>query len=413
LSRAELAPRRPWKGRRVLLGVTGGIAAYKSIQLARDLTRLGATVDVALTPGAQQFVAPLSFEGVTGRPALTELFSADGAALHVRLGRDADVVCVAPATADFLARAAHGRADDLLSTTLLATRAPVIVCPSMNDRMFSHPQVQENLAHLRDELDYQIAGPALGALAAGEEAGPGRMIEPREIVEHVGRALGRHEIFAGRRLLVTAGPTREALDPVRYIGNRSSGRMGFAVAQAGWRRGAEVTVVSGPSTLDPPVGADVVSVESAAEMYEAVRERIGEADVCVFAAAVADYRPAAAETGKIKRQKAGSELTVKLAATPDIAREAGSARKPGSVVVGFALETHDLLANAKKKLDEKGFDLVVANDATLEGSGFDVDTNRVTILGHDRDPEELPLLAKDEVAEVLLDRVALLLEKSR
>jgi phosphopantothenoylcysteine decarboxylase / phosphopantothenate---cysteine ligase len=409
LGRAGLAPRRPWRGRRILLGVTGGIAAYKAIQLARDLTRLGAVVDVVLTRGAQQFVAPLSFEGVTGRPALTDLFSAEGAALHLRLGREVDVACIAPATADFLARAAQGRADDLLCTTLLATRAPVVVCPAMNDKMFAHPQVQENLAHLRDKLGYAIAGPAEGALAAGEGEGPGRMLEPLQIVEHVGRALGADEAFVGRRVLVTAGPTREALDPVRYLGNRSSGRMGFALAQAAWRRGAGVTLVSGPSSLEPPVGVELISVETAAEMHAAVAARIGAADVSLFAAAVADYRPAASEAGKIKREKAGEELTIALAANPDIARETGSARKRGSVTVGFALETDDLLANARKKLEEKGFDLVVANDATEEGAGFEVDTNRVTLLRRGVPPEELPLMSKDDVAEEILDRVGPLL----
>ena len=409
MARAELAPRRPWRGRRILLGVTGGIAAYKSIQLARDLTRLGAVVDVVLTSGAQRFVAPLSFEGVTGRRALMDLFSAEGAALHLRLGREVDVVCVAPAAADFLARAAQGRADDLLCTTLLATRAPVIVCPAMNDRMFAHPQVQENLAHLRDRLGYSIAGPAEGALAAGEGEGPGRMLEPHQIVEHVGRALGVDEAFSGRSVLVTAGPTREALDPVRYIGNRSSGRMGYALAQAAWRRGAGVTLVSGPSSLEPPVGVELVEVETAAEMHEAVWGRIGGADVSVFAAAVADYRPAGSEAGKIKRGKAGKELTIALAANPDIARETGSARKTGSVTVGFALETGDLLENANKKLEEKGFDLVVANDATEEGAGFEVDTNRVTVVARGARPEALPLMSKDEVAEEILDRVGRLL----
>ena len=411
--RAELAPRRPWKGRRILLGVTGGIAAYKSIQLARDLTRLGAVVDVVLTSGGQQFVAPLSFEGVTGRPALTHLFSAEGAALHVRLGREVDVVCVAPATADFLARAAQGRADDLLDTTLLATRAPVLVCPAMNDRMFAHPQVRENLAHLRDALGYRVAGPAEGALAVAEGEGPGRMLEPYQIVEHVGRVLGADEAFAGCNVLVTAGPTREALDPVRYIGNRSSGRMGYALAQAAWRRGAEVTLVSGPSALEPPVGIELVRVESAEDMYEAVAARIGSADVSIFAAAVADYRPAATDAAKIKREKAGSALSVALTANPDIALETGGARKPGSVTVGFALETADLIANAKKKLEQKGFDMVVANDATEEGAGFEVSTNRVTLLTHGRDPEELERMSKDEVAEVILDRVALLPRRAR
>lgn len=404
-----LVPRAPWNGRRVVLGVTGGIAAYKSIQLARDLTRLGATVDVVLTEAATRFVTPLSFEGVTGRPALTDLFSAEGAALHIRLGRDADAVCVAPATADFLARAAHGRADDLLTTTLLATRAPVVLCPAMNDRMYAHPQVQANVAHLRARPGYALAGPAEGPLAVGEEAGPGRMLEPAEIVEHVGRALGRDPALDGCRVLVTAGPTREAIDPVRYVGNRSSGRMGYALARAAWRRGAEVTLVTGPTPLDPPVGVEVVQVESACAMRDAVLERVGEADLSVFAAAVADYRPAEPEGGKIKRDRAGAELVVRLTANPDVAMESRSRRREGSVAVGFALETSDLLDNARRKLDAKGFDLLVANDATEEGAGFEVETNRVTILARDAEPEPLPLLAKDEVAERILDRAGVLL----
>jgi phosphopantothenoylcysteine decarboxylase/phosphopantothenate--cysteine ligase len=414
----ELVPRRPWHGRRVLLGVTGSIAAYKAVQLARDLSRLGAQVDVILTDAAQRFVAPLSFEGVTGRRALTNLFSAEGAALHITLGREADVVCVAPATADFIARAAQGRADDLLCTTLLATRAPVVVCPAMNDGMFAHPQVQQNVAHLRDELGYVIAGPAEGALAVGEgrgegdgteEQGPGRMLEPSEIEEHVGRALGTEPRWAGRSVLVTAGPTREALDPVRYLGNRSSGRMGYALAQAAWRRGASVTLVSGPSSLPSPVGAEVVRVETAAEMHDAVAERIGAAEVSIFAAAVADYRPADARPQKVKREAAGESLAVALAANPDIAQATKGSRRPGSVSVGFALETSDLVANASRKLESKEFDLVVANDATEEGAGFDVPTNRVTILARGRPPEALPLLSKDDVAEEILDRVTPLL----
>ncbi|MGE0159178.1 MAG: bifunctional phosphopantothenoylcysteine decarboxylase/phosphopantothenate--cysteine ligase CoaBC [Gemmatimonadales bacterium] len=412
MSHTELVPRRPWHGRRILLGVTGSIAAYKSVQLARDLTKLGAEVDVVLTDAAQRFVAPLSFEGVTGRRALTDLFSAEGAALHVRLGRDADVVCVAPATADFIARAAQGRADDLLCTTLLATRAPVVVCPAMNDGMFAHPQVQENLEHLREKLGYAIAGPAEGPLAVGEDEGgqgPGRMLEPAEIEEHLGRALGSDPAWKGRRVLVTAGPTREALDPVRYLGNRSSGRMGYALAQAAWRRGADVTLVSGPSALPAPIGVELVRVETAAEMHAAVADRIARADVSVFAAAVADYRPAEARPQKVKREAAGESLAVALAANPDIARATRDARRPGSVSVGFALETTDLVANASRKLDAKGFDLVVANDATEEGAGFEVATNRVTILSRGRDPEALPLLSKDEVAEEVLDRVGALL----
>jgi phosphopantothenoylcysteine decarboxylase/phosphopantothenate--cysteine ligase len=400
-----LAPRPPWKGKRVVLGVTGGIAAYKSIQLARDLTRLGAAVDTVLTASAQKFVAPLSFEGVTGRRALTDLFSAEGAALHVRLGREADVVCVAPATADFIARASQGRADDLLCTTLLATRAPVVVCPAMNDRMFAHPQVQQNLAHLQAELGYQVSGPAEGALAVGEGEGPGRMLEPWQIREAIGRALGTSEVLAGRQVLVTAGPTQEPIDPVRYIGNRSSGRMGYAIAQAAWRRGADVTLVSGPSALEPPHGVAMVAVSTASEMSEAVDARIASADVSVFAAAVADFRPSEPRARKVKRHETGDELTVSLEANPDIALRTRSDRRPDGVAVGFALETDDLVENARAKLEKKGFGFLVANDATEEGAGFGVPTNRVTLLGADGSVDALPLMSKDEVAERILDRV--------
>lgn len=401
---AELIPRRPWKGRRVVLGVTGGIAAYKSVQVARDLTKLGCEVDVVMTAAAQRFVAPLSFEGVTGRPVLTDLFSAEGAALHIRLGREADVVCVAPAGADFLARAAHGRSDDLICTTLLATRAPVVVCPAMNDRMFSHTQVQRNLAHLREVLGYRVAGPAEGALAVGEGGGPGRMIEPWQIEEAIGRALTPDGPLAGRRVVVTAGPTREPIDPVRYVGNRSSGRMGYALAQAAWRRGAEVTLVSGPSSLPDPFGVELVRVETAVEMNEAVAEMVGRADLTVFAAAVSDYRPSHPGASKLKKEATGAETTLSLARNPDVALESREARRPGSVAVGFALETDDVLAHARGKLEKKGFDLIVANDATAEGAGFAVETNRVTILDGDGGAEELPLLSKDEVAEEILDR---------
>ena len=405
-----LSPRRPWEGRRVVLGVTGGIAAYKAVQLARDLTRLGATVDAVLTRGAQRFIQPLSFEGVTGRPALTELFSAQGAALHIRLGLEADVVCVAPATADFLARAAQGRADDLLTTTLLATRAPVVLCPAMNDRMFAHPQTQANLAHLRDSLSYRVAGPAVGPLAFGEGEGPGRMLEPAGIVEEVGRALAGPSPLEGKSVLVTAGPTREAIDPVRFVGNRSSGRMGFALAAAAWRRGADVRVVSGPVALDDPHGVEVVRVETAREMFDDVATGLPEADVSIFASAVADFRPADAAPSKLKRADVGSELALTLTENPDVAGGTRERRKAGSIAVGFALETRSLLENGRKKLETKDFDLLVANDATEEGAGFDVETNRVTLLAPGKADEELPLLSKDEVAEIILDRVASLLE---
>lgn len=406
----SLEPRRPWVGRRVVLGVTGGIAAYKSVQVARDLTLLGAEVDVVMTASAQRFVAPLSFQGVTGRPARWDLFDSEGAALHIRLGRDADAVCVAPATADFIARAAQGRADDLLCTTLLATAAPVVVCPAMNDQMFAHPQVQANLEHLREAIGYRVAGPADGRLAVGEGGGPGRMLEPWQIEEHIGRALGGDAAFEGRTVLVTAGPTREPIDPVRYVGNRSSGRMGFALAQAAWRRGARVLLVSGPSALPDPEGVEVVRVETAVEMKEAVAARLPDADASIFAAAVADFRPEEARAGKVKRSEEGKELGLTLVANPDVAGDTRDLRKPGSVVVGFALETDDLIAHAERKLQAKAFDLIVANDALGAGAGFEVETNRVTLLSAEGEPEGLPLQSKDAVAEAVLDRIGARME---
>ena len=405
-----LHPRRPWEGRRIVLGVTGGIAAYKAVQLARDLTRLGAVVDTVVTAGAQRFVQPLSFEGVTGRSSATDLFSTEGAALHIKLGSEADVVCVAPATAELIAQAAQGRADDLLTTTLLATRAPVLICPAMNDRMYSHPQTQANLSHLRDALSYRVAGPGTGPLAAGEGDGPGRMLEPHEIVEEIGRVLSEASPLRGKKVLITAGPTREALDPVRFIGNRSSGRMGFALAAAAWRRGAHVTVVAGSVSLPVPYGVEVINVETALEMLDCVSEHLPGADVSVFAAAVTDYRPADPSEQKLKRADAGSDMALTFTENPDVALETRALRKTGSISVGFALETQSLMENAQAKLESKGFDVIVANEAEAEGAGFEVETNRVLLLGADVKAEELPLLPKDEVAEVILDRVSGIME---
>ena len=368
-----------------------------------------------MTDGARRFVAPLSFEGVTGHPVHHELFAtgsegSGGAALHIHLGRDADLVCVAPATADFIARAAAGRSDDLLCVTLLATRAPVLVCPAMNDAMYGHAQVQANLERLRG-LGYRLAGPGVGPLAAGEGDGPGRMLEPWEIVEHAGRALGEQDVFVGRTVLVTSGPTQEPLDAVRYVGNRSSGRMGHAVAAAAWRRGSHVVLVSGPTTLPDPVGVDVRRVETARQMLDAVALALPSADVVVFAAAVADYRARDIVADKLKRSTLGDGWTLDLVANPDVARDTRSARGVGAIVVGFALETSDLVANARRKLESKGFDIVVANDATADDSGFGVDTNRATLLTRDGNPEALPLISKDALAEEILDRVAALLHE--
>lgn len=397
-------PRRPWRDRKVVLGVTGGIAAYKTVQLARDLTRLGAIVDVVLSSGAQHFVKPLSFEALTGRTVLSDLFSTDGAAQHIRLGQDADVVCVAPATADFMARAAHGRADDLLTTTLLAATAPVLVCPAMNDVMFRHPQTMANLAHLRDVLGYAIAGPGTGPLAHGEGEGAGRMLEPSEIIEHIGRALAAGSRLEGRNVVITAGPTREAVDPVRYVGNRSSGRMGFALAEAAWRRGAIVTLVTGPTNLGVHAGVRRIDVESATEMRDAVLDRAADADVLAFAAAVSDYRPSRPAGQKLKRAQAGAPV-IETVENPDVALESMPRRRENAVVVGFALETEELEGNARAKMTRKGFDLVVANPASEEAAGFESDTNRAIMLGADGTRTELPLMSKNDMAEEILDAV--------
>jgi phosphopantothenoylcysteine decarboxylase/phosphopantothenate--cysteine ligase len=408
---APLSPRRPWRGRRVVLGVTGGIAAYKSVQLARDLTRLGAVVDVVLTRAAADFVGPLSFEAVTGRPVVSELLAPGHALEHIRLAREAEVVCVAPATADLLARAATGRSDDLLTALLLATRAPVILCPAMNDRMYAHPQVQANLRHVAKVLGYGIVGPAVGPLAYGEGEGPGRMEEPAVIIEHVGRALEGETPLRGRRVVVTAGPTREPVDPVRFLSNRSSGRMGFALAQAAWRRGADVLLIQGPTLLEPPPGPRVRRIETAEEMEAAVRESLADADVLIMAAAVADFRPARVVAEKIK--KAAAPRAIELEPTPDVLEATRSARHPGLVVVGFALETENARENARRKLETKGLDLVVLNEATKPGAGFEVETNQVVLLDRDGGEEELPLMSKAEVAESILDRVEALLAASR
>jgi phosphopantothenoylcysteine decarboxylase / phosphopantothenate---cysteine ligase len=397
---------RPFDQRRVLLGVTGGIASYKSVWLARQLTQAGAEVDVVMTRAATEFVGTITFEAVTGRRVSTELLGAGHALDHIRLARAADVFVVAPATADFLARAAHGHADDLLTACLLATEAPVLLVPAMNDRMWAHRQTLRNAEHLR-ELGYTVLDPDDGPLAAGEGNGPGRMPEPDVILSHVGRLLEPAGALRGRRVLVTAGPTREPLDPVRFLSNHSSGKMGAALAAAAWRRGAEVTLVAGPMQVAPPVGPRVVRVETTLEMGEAVAEALPHADALIMAAAPADFAPATPAERKLKKHQRPD--AVALTATSDILLATRARRRAGAVIVGFALETDDALANGRSKLSAKGLDLVVVNDATEAGAGFGVDTNRVTLVGADGGEEQLPLMAKDEVADVILNRVETLL----
>jgi phosphopantothenoylcysteine decarboxylase/phosphopantothenate--cysteine ligase len=390
-----------------LLGVAGGIAAYKSVQIARDLTQLGAAVDVVLTRSGREFVGPITFEAVTGRPIHTDLIAQGQALDHIRLARDADVICVAPATADLLARAASGRADDLLTAILLATKSPVLLCPAMNDAMWLHAQTQRNAGHVRGVLGYALVGPAVGPLAYGEGAGPGRMEEPHVIIEHIGRALENDSRLVGKRIVVTAGPTREAVDPVRVLSNRSSGKMGYAIAAAAWRRGADVVLISGPSALAAPVGPELRRVETADHMATAVGDAIRGADALVMAAAVADFRPAEPALGKIKKHSGLS--AIELEPAPDVLSVTRAQRAQNLRVVGFALETNAHEANARRKLQEKGMDIVVLNDALEAGAGFEVSTNKVTILAADGSSEALPLMSKDEVADVILDRLAAIL----
>ena len=393
---------RPFAGSRILLGVTGGIASYKSAWLARLLAKAGAEVDVVMTRAATEFVGPITFEALTGRPVHTGLFDSGRALDHITLARAARAIVIAPATADFIARAATGQADDLLAATLLAATSPVLIVPAMNDHMWAHPQTRANVAHLRT-LGYRVLDPDEGMLAAGEGSGPGRMPEPETIFAHVGRLLEPASPLAGRRVLVTAGPTREPVDPVRFISNHSSGKMGVALAAAAWRRGADVDLVAGPLAVDVPDGVSVHPVESTEEMAAAVERLLPGSDVLVMAAAPADFRARDVATSKIK--KSASPPAIPLAATRDILASTRGARRPGSVIVGFALETDDALAGGRAKLASKDLDLIVVNDATEPGAGFGVDTNHVTLLHRDGAEDRLPLLPKTDVADAILDRV--------
>ena len=400
------APKRPYAGARVLLGVSGGIASYKSAWLARLLTLAGAEVDVVMTPAALEFVGAITFEALTGRPVHSEIFGTGNALDHVKLARSANAIVVAPATADFCARAASGQANDLLTAILLAASAPVMLVPAMNDHMWAHPQTKQNVAHLQS-IGYRILPPDDGMLAVGEGTGPGRMPEPDTILAHAGWLLEDRRALGGKRIVVTAGPTREPVDPVRFISNHSSGKMGVAIASAAWRRGAEVVLICGPVSVPAPPGACVVRVETTEQMRDAVARELPSADVLIMAAAPADFRASVVADAKIKKASAPSELA--LSPTPDILASTINARRRGAVVVGFALETNDVIAHGRDKLEQKQLDLVVVNDATEEGAGFGVDTNRVTFLARDGADEQLPLMPKHELADVILDRVVRLL----
>ncbi len=399
--------------RRILLAVTGGIAAYKAPELVRALRRAGNTVRCAMTSNAAEFVAPLALQAVSGHAVRTELFDPveEGGIDHIALADWADLVVVAPATANILAKLANGLADDLVSTVALATRAPLLVAPAMNVNMWCHPATQNNVTALR-QRGVRMIGPESGELACGWE-GEGRMAEPQAIADAAAWMAGSRAL-AGDVVLVTAGGTREPVDAVRYLGNRSSGKMGFAVATEAARRGASVVLVTGPASLRTPAGVRRVDVETALEMREAVMAELPEATIVVKAAAVADFRVARPEAGKIRKEDLppGSCPTLDLVRNPDILAEI--TRTPGDrVVIGFAAEAGDPVASARRKLERKGCDLIVANDISREASGLDADTNAVVFVWPGGDVEELPSLSKAEVAALILDRVAKLRGENR
>lgn len=389
-------------GKQVILGITGSIAAYKAADIAGRLVRHGAQTHVVMTRAAREFISPLTLEALTGRPVFSGLFDVQGGPLvHLDLARTAHILVIAPATANIIGKTASGVADDLLSTLILAFRGPVLFCPAMNPAMFENPIVQKNIGALK-AVGYSFCGPESGRMACGDE-GRGRLAAPELILERITGLLRGQNDFAGLRVLVTAGPTHEALDPVRYLTNRSSGRMGYAVARAARDRGAAVVLVSGPSHLPIPDGVELVPVTTAAEMAVAVKEHFPASDVLVMAAAVADYRP---EASAHKLKKRDGILTLTLSPNEDILTHvAARGRNPGQVVVGFAAETGDSRPAALEKARRKGADLMVGNDVTQPGSGFDVPTNKVVFAYPDGRSEQLPELDKYEVAWHLLDRV--------
>ena len=393
------------RGRFVVLGVTGSIAAYKSVELARRLVQAGATVQVVMSRSAAEFVRPITFQALTYRPVELEMFQIqdERAAGHVAMGRQADVVVIAPATAHVLARLANGFSDDLIATTVLATDAPVVIAPAMETHMWQNAATQENVARLRAR-GVRIVGPESGPLASGD-VGPGRLASLERIEAAVADVLSVSHALAGRRVVVSAGPTVEPIDPVRFVSNRSSGKMGYAIAAAAADAGAEVFLVSGPTALRAPANTQLVRIETAEQLRDAVLGLLPTADAVVMAAAVADYRPIETLERKIKKRDAGKELDLRMTENPDILNAIVAARRPGAIVVGFKAETGDATAEAERMLREKKLDLVVANDVTDPGSVFGSDTDRVTFVSADG-VEQLPLLAKAEVARRLVAKLA-------
>lgn len=389
------------KSKHIVLGVTGSIAAYKIASLASMLVKRQADVTVIMTPNATNFINPITFESLTGNKCLVDTFDRnfEFQVEHVSLAKQTDVVLVAPASANVIAKAAHGIADDMLTTTLLACTCPKLIAPAMNTRMYQNPVVQDNMRTL-EHYGMEVIAPASGYLACGD-TGEGKMPEPEALLEAIIRTLTPKDM-TGKRVLVTAGPTQERLDPVRYISNHSTGKMGYAIASAAVRRGAKVTLVSGKTNLSYPAGVEAVPVESAADMAAAVKAAADEQDVIIMAAAVADYRPASVAEEKMKKKD--GELSLALERTEDILAWLGAHRRPGLFLCGFSMETEDLLENSRQKLIKKNIDMIVANSLKQEGAGFGTDTNVVTLLTKE-ETLELPLLSKEEVADRLLDHI--------
>jgi len=394
-------------GKEVMVGVTGGIAAYKAAELVRLLKREDLMVRVAMTKSATRFVTPLTFEALSGERVIHRMFHREGSAIdHIRWGQESDLIIIAPATANFIGKMAHGIGDDFLSTCVLAATAKILICPSMNVKMFENRAVQENL-NLLEKRGFMVMDPTRGDLACGTE-GPGRLPEPAMIKERAMMLLSRQDL-SGLKIMISAGPTVEPIDPVRYISNRSSGKMGYAISRAAVRRGAQVILVSGPTGLNPPSGLTFLPVKTAEEMKRTVFENRSGCDIIIKAAAVSDYRPREYAGQKIK--KGAESLSLHLVKNPDILAELGSERGDSStILVGFAAETEDLLLNAEKKLRSKDLDMIVANDVSRKDAGFETDTNLVKFIYRDGRVEEVPLMAKDRVADLVLDRARALRE---
>ena len=389
------------KGKTVLLGVTGGIAAYKAAYLASALVKLHANVEVVMTQHATQFIAPLTFEQLTGNRCMVDTFDRNFAhqVEHIALADRTDLVLIAPATANVCAKLAHGLADDMLTTTVLACTCPKLIAPAMNTHMLENPVTQDNLDLLR-HYGWEVISPASGRLACGA-VGSGKLPEPDLLIQHILRAIALPHDLTGKKVLVTAGPTQEALDPVRYLTNHSSGKMGYAIAKTAMLRGAQVTLVSGPTSISPPPFVEVVGVVSAQDMFQAVTSRQEQADFIFKAAAVADYTPADYSDDKVKKRE--GDLSIPLKRTQDILKHLGEHRRPDQIICGFSMETRDMLENSRVKLEKKNVDMICANNLKVDGAGFGVDTNVITLITRDR-VEELPLLSKEAAAGRILDR---------